>query len=106
MLHAVPPPSTSEDALAWAREALLAKRYIVDPHFQRRLEQRGITWRSAWYALQRATSCVAYVRDGGPLAGGTTWRITGTDLSDEAVTLGVETFVDHFGRRVLLVTVF
>jgi hypothetical protein len=100
------PPSTPKEALVWAKEALLAKRYIIDPHFQSRLGQRGIAWRSAWYAIQRATSCVAYVRDGGSLAGGTTWRIKGTDLSEEEVTLGVETFIDHLGRRLLLVTVF
>lgn len=100
------PPTRPDEALAWAQEALREKRYVVDPHFYKRLQDRNITWRSAWYAIQRATVCVPYEPERGPLAGGTSWRITGTDLSDETTSIGVETFLDHLGRRVLLITVF
>lgn len=106
MIHAVALRTSPAEALAWAQEAMREKRYVVDPHFYKRLQDRNITWRSAWYAIQRATSCVPYEPERGPLAGGTSWRITGTDLSDETTTIGVETFVDHLGRRVLLITVF
>ncbi len=100
------PPTRPDEALAWAQEALREKRYVVDPHFDKRLQDRNITWRSAWYAIQRATTCVPYEPERGPLAGGTSWRITGTDLSDETTSIGVEAFLDHLGRRVLLITVF
>jgi hypothetical protein len=106
LLHTATLPTRPDEALAWAQEALREKRYVVDPHLYRRLQERNITWRSAWYAIQRATTCVPYAPERGSLAGGTSWRITGADLSDETVSVGVETFLDHLGRRVLLITVF
>jgi len=72
----------------------------------KRLRERNISERSIWYAIRNATTCIAYVPDRTPLAGGTCWRITGPDAEGEVTWVGVETFVDHLGRRLLVITVF
>ncbi len=75
-------------------------------NFNNRLTQRRIAFRSVWYAVRNATKCVAYVPARPALTGGTSWRITGLDHIGEEVSLGVEAFEDHLGRRCLLITVF
>jgi hypothetical protein len=100
------PPTTTTDALLWIQEALLARRYIVDPHFSKRMSDRNIAFRSVWYAIRNAHVCAAYVPDRGSLAGGTSWRVMGKDHQGAEISVGLEAFVDHLGRRVLLITVF
>lgn len=97
-------PTTPEEALAWAQEALAAGRYIIDPHFTDRCRQRRITLRDARHAILHATQSAPYNRE--PLAGGTCWRLWGLDLGGEDTAVGFEAFQDHLGRRLLLMTVF
>jgi hypothetical protein len=100
------PPVTAAEALLWTKEAMLAARYLVDPHVRKRMAQRAILWRSLWYAIKNASVCLPYVPDEGPHLGGTSWRVIGPDHDGELLNVGVETFVDHLGRRVLLLTIF
>lgn len=97
-------PTTPEEALAWAQEALTAGRYILDPHFGDRCSERNITFRDARYAILQATRSAPYKRT--PLAGGTCWRLWGPDLEGTETGVGFEAFQDHLGRRLLLMTVF
>jgi len=100
------PPTAASDALVWAKEAMLAGLYLVDPHVRKRMLQRGIEWRSLWYAIRNAAICLPYAPEDGHRLGGTSWRVIGPDHNGDEITIGVETFVDHLGRRVLLLTVF
>jgi hypothetical protein len=102
------PPTNPTDALAWAQEAITSnpRRCIYDTHVYKRLRERRISERSIWYAIRNATSCIVYIPDRKPLACGTCWRITGPDAEGEVTSVGVETFVDHLGRRLLVITVF
>jgi hypothetical protein len=56
-------------------------------------------------ALRTAATCVPYANRQ-PTAGGTNWRVTGRTRGDESLTVGVEAFTDHLGKRALLITVF
>ena len=85
---------------------MAARQYDIDPHFTRRLEQRRIPFRSVWYAIKNAVSCDPYVPERPPLRGGNSWRVAGPDHEGTMTSVGVETYVDHLGRRMLLVTVF
>jgi hypothetical protein len=100
------PPSSPAAALLWTKEAMIAGRYLVDPHIQKRMVQRAILWRSLWYAIRSATVCQPYAPDEDAHLGGTSWRVIGLDHEGEEINVGVETFVDHLGRRVLLLTIF
>jgi hypothetical protein len=100
------PPTTASEALRWAQAAMLDARYLVDPHMRKRMVQRRVLWRSIWYAVKNATVCVPYAPDGGAHLEGTSWRILGVDPEGEELAVGVEAFVDHLGRRILLLTVF
>lgn len=100
------PPTTAAEALVWAQEAMVARRYIVDSHVYLRKHQRNITDRSIWYAIKNATDCKPYEPENGLLTEGTAWRITGPDHDEEMTSVGVETFVDHLGRRLMIITVF
>jgi hypothetical protein len=102
------PPANPKEALLWAQEAVASqpRRCILDTHVYKRLRQRHISERSIWAGIRNATSCVPYVPERGPLAGGTSWRIAGPDEEGEVTTVGVETFLDHLGRRLLVITVF
>lgn len=97
-------PTTPEEALAWAQEALAAGHYIIDPHFSDRCRKRRISFQDARHAVVLAVRCAPYER--APLAGGTCWRLWGPDLDEEETTIGFEAFKDHLGRRILLMTVF
>lgn len=101
-------PVTAADALLWAQEAMTStpRRYIYDAHVYKRLMERRMTDRSIFFAIRNATRCVPYIPDAGPLTDGTSWRITGPDHLGEVTSVGVETFVDHLGRRLLIITVF
>jgi len=100
------PPTSAADALIWAKEAMIAGRYLVDPHVRKRMVQRAVEWRSLWYAIKNATTCLRYTPDSEARLGGTSWRIIGPDHEGEEIAVGVEAFADHLGRRVLLLTVF
>jgi hypothetical protein len=102
------PPTSPTEALLWAQEAITSvpRRCILDTHAYKRLRQRRISERALWAAIRNATSCVPYVPERGPLADGTSWRITGPDDDGEVTSVGVETFIDHLGRRLLVITVF
>jgi hypothetical protein len=102
------PPATPEEALAWAQEAMVStpRRYLLDTHVYIRMRERNVSDRSIWYAIKNATQCEPYVPDRGQLTDGTAWRITGPDHEGEKTSVGVETFIDHLGRRLLIITVF
>lgn len=102
------PPTHPTDALLWAQEAIASnpRRCILDTHVYKRLRQRRISERSLWTAIRSATLCVSYAPERAPLANGTSWRITGPDEDGEETSVGVETFIDHLGRRLLIITVF
>lgn len=100
----MPGPATSADALVWIREAMAAGRYLVDPHFRKRCAQRGFTVFDARKIVQTATSCRSYRADQ-LLAGGTSWRITGSATDASEAMVGVEAFQDHLGNRVILITI-
>jgi hypothetical protein len=102
------PPKTPEEALAWSQSAMTAspRRYLFDTHVYIRLAQRNMTERSIWFAIKNATRCVSYVPDRPPLTDGTSWRITGPDHEGEITSVGVETFLDRAGQRLLIITVF
>jgi hypothetical protein len=70
------------------------------------MRQRRITDRSIWATIRNATVCVPYVPERGPVTDGTSWRISGLDDEGAMTSVGVETFVDHLGRRLLIITVF
>jgi hypothetical protein len=70
-------PSAAGEALRWAREALGGGRYWVVDHARDRQRQR-----------QRG------------------WRVTGPSLDEIATAIGVEVYVDHLGKRLIVVTVF
>jgi len=57
-------------------------------------------------AIKNAKACVPYVPRNGQLTDGAAWRLTGPDHEGEETSVGVETFVDHLGRRLMIVTVF
>ena len=102
------PPTTAADALAWAQEAMTCtpRRYLLDTHVYIRMRDRNMSDRSIWYAIKNATRCVPYVPDRGRLTDGTAWRISGPDHEGEETSVGVETFIDHLGRRLMIITVF
>ena len=100
------PKVTAAEALAWIQEAMAQGRYVVEPHLYRRMEERSITLRDVKRVISKATPCVTYSPEDGSKAGGTSWRVTGSDLSGSPTSVGVEAFTDHLGRRALLITVF
>jgi hypothetical protein len=104
MLHAAG-PSTADEALRWAREALGNGRYWVVDHAEARKQQRRISVADMKSIIKRATACEAYP-DGTPRFGGTCWRMTGPSLDEIETALGVEVYVDHLGKRLVVVTVF
>lgn len=82
------------------------RRYLLDTHVHVRMRDRNISDRSIWYAIKNATSCVPYAPERGQLTNGTAWRISGPDHEGEPTSVGVETFLDHLGRRLMIITVF
>jgi len=52
-----------------------------------------------------ATDCESY-REGIPRFGGTCWRVTGPSLDEITTSIGVEVYVDHLGKRLVIATVF
>ncbi len=97
-------PRTSEDALKAARDAVERRRYEVIDHFHDQRAARRVNIRDAFNAIQNATSCDAFA--GRCTQGGSAWRITGPDLDDGTLAVGVEVFVDHMGGFVILITTF
>jgi hypothetical protein len=77
----------------------------MDTHVYLRLHDRNMTDRSIRFAIKNATSCVPYIPKR-QLTDGTPWRITGVDHEGTTTSVGVETFLDHLGRRLMIVTVF
>jgi hypothetical protein len=105
MLHGVPGPGTSAEALAWIQEAVAAGRHLVHaPHFSRRCLERKISLPDWKKAIRDARTCVPYTGRA-PTCGGTNWRVTGPDIEGDDLTVGVEAFRDHLGKRALLITV-
>jgi hypothetical protein len=98
-------PSTAYEALKWAREALGSGRYWVVDHARDRQRQRGVTAADMKSIIKKATGCEAYA-GGVPRFGGTCWRVTGPSLDEIATAIGVEVYVDHLGKRLIIVTVF
>jgi len=97
-------PTDAAEALRWIQEAVAGGRYITHPHIQKRFVERRVSLWELKQAVRAATSCAPYERKS--IAGGTNWRITGKTRDGDTLTVGVEAFVDHLGRRALLITVF
>lgn len=91
--------------MRWAREALGAGRYWVADHARDRQRHRGVTAADMKHIIKRATDCEAY-RDGVARFGGTCWRVTGPSLDEIPTAIGVEVYIDHLGKRLVIVTVF
>ena len=98
-------PSTAVEALSWAREALGSGRYWVVDHARDRQLQRGVTAADMKSVIKNATDCEAY-REGISRFGGTCWRVTGPSLDEITTSIGVEVYVDHLGKRMVIATVF
>src|SRR5580704_8454808 len=105
MLHGVPGPKDPAEALTWIQEAVAAGRYLVhEPHFSRRCVQRNVTLPDWKKAVRQARTCISYGgRDS--TCGGTNWRLVGPDVDGDDLTVAVEAFRDHLGKRALLITV-
>jgi hypothetical protein len=105
MIHHAGPVAAAE-ALVWIKDAMSSGRYILDTHYiQKRGRARSVPLVDLKRAIATATKCVKY--EGRlPQAGGTNWRVVGTDTDGEETTVGVEAFEDHLGRRIIVVTVF
>jgi hypothetical protein len=80
-------------------------RYWVVDHARDRQRQRGITVADMKSIIKKATSCEAYP-DGIPRFSGTCWRMAGPSLDEITTAIGVEVYVDHLGKRLIVVTVF
>jgi hypothetical protein len=76
---------------------------VVD-HARDRQRQRGVTVADMKSIIKNATGCEAY-SDGVPRFGGTYWRVTGPSLDEISTTIGIEVYVDHLGKRLIIVTV-
>jgi hypothetical protein len=100
----MPGPKTPPEALAWVKEAMAAGRYVPDPHFEKRCRQRCYSIFDAKRIALTATTCAPYP-EAACLAGGTSWRVLGRDSDGNRAALGVEAFLDSFGRQVLLITI-
>jgi hypothetical protein len=100
----MPGPKTSADALIWVKDAMAAGRYIPDLHFEKRCRQRRYSIFDAKRIAATATTCEPYP-EAKILAGGTSWRVFGRDSDGDPAALGVEAFLDSFGRQVLLITI-
>jgi hypothetical protein len=87
---------------------MAGSHYNYDPHVPRRLRERGMrgSLQHVKKVIVTATRCDPYEPDDGPKVGGTSWRVTGTNLDGEETTVGVEAYYDTGTRRVLFVTVF
>lgn len=99
-------PEHPAEALDWVHEAVSNGRYLVDEHYYKRCQQRRFSTQVWRRILHTQISCSPYIPDKGPLAGGTSFRIIGLDFDGKEAAIGVETFADHLGRRVLIITVF
>ncbi len=100
----MPGPTNAADALAWIQEAITAGRYIVDAHFEKRARTRRFSVNDAKKIIATATSCAEYP-DATILAGGTSWRVTGTALDGTTAKVGVEAYKDHLGKQIILITI-
>ncbi|MDX2092984.1 MAG: hypothetical protein SFX73_34385 [Kofleriaceae bacterium] len=100
----MPGPKTPAEALPWIQDAMSCGRYILDAHFQKRVQERRFSLHDAKKVVATATACIPYA-DGPVLAGGTTWRVVGTDLDGATAQLGVEAYKDHLGKWVIVVTI-
>lgn len=100
----MPGPTNPADALAWIQEAITDGRYIVDAHFEKRARTRKFSVNDAKKIIATATSCSEYP-DATILAGGTSWRVTGTALDGTTAKVGVEAYKDHLGKQIILITI-
>lgn len=100
----MPGPKSAAEALVWIQTAVARGKYIVDAHLLKRARQRNFSVNDVKKIIATATGCVSY-RDGVNLAGGTCWRVTGTDLDGNPGKVGVEAYKDHLGKWALLITV-
>src|SRR5690349_2753952 len=100
----MPGPTNAADALVWIQDAITAGRYIVDAHFEKRARTRRFSVNDAKKIIATAISCAAYP-DATLLAGGTSWRVTGTALDGTTAKVGVEAYKDHLGKQIILITI-
>lgn len=100
----MPGPTNAADALVWIQDAITAGRYIVDAHFEKRARTRRFSVNDAKKIIATAMSCAEYP-DATLLAGGTSWRVTGTALDGTTAKVGVEAYKDHLGKQIILITI-
>ena len=96
---------TPTEALVAARKAVENRRFFISDHAALRSGQRKITVFDMKHVVHTATDCTPYP-DGIPRAGGTCWRLSGTDLDGDDATLGIELVHDHLGNCAVVITVF
>jgi hypothetical protein len=106
MANALVPPTDPADVVGWVNDAVQNGRHLIDGHYYKRCDQRGLPVQVWKRVLRTMASCASYTPERGPLAGGTSWRITGQDFEGEETAIGIETFADHLGRRAIIITVF
>jgi hypothetical protein len=98
-------PRTAAEAIRWAQTAIANAHYLAhEPHFSNQCAKRRVSpsdWRKA---IRTARRCKPSDRP--PTCGGTSWLLIGTDLEGDELSVAVEAFADHLGRRILLVTAF
>jgi len=82
---------------------MAAGRYIPDPHFDKRCRERCYSIFDAKRIAVTAKTCEPY--EAKILANGTCWRVFGQDSNGDKAALGVEAFLDSFGRQVPLITI-
>ena len=93
----MPVPQTPEDALACAKAAITAGRFIPALHFDKRLEERNVDMTDIHTAIDRSHQAEPY-KDGKPRAGGTCWRIIGPDCDgDGMIGIGIEVYKELNG---------
>jgi hypothetical protein len=87
---------SSRELSAQIQEAITAGRYIVDAHFEKRARTRKFSVNDAKKIIATATPCAEYP-DATILAGGTSWRVTGTALDGTMAKVGLG--ADHASQN-------
>lgn len=100
------PPKHEDDARRWIQETFREGSYTLARHFSQRLVERNITLRDVRNAIEKPSYVERY-ENGDPHHDGTCWRVYGYDLGRvKEVGVGVETYINAEGRRLILCTIF
>ena len=97
----------SDEALKLIQGALYRGRYFLDPHAQKRMAQRHVSFHDVRHAIMPASACQPYRDPKREAKAGTTlWRVNGIDLDGDRLDVGVDLVQDHLGAFVAVITVF